>query len=823
MCNLKGVGYKAVIYLTAFLLLSAATQAGAAPPSTAQERMVEWTIESHKTYPDPFNDVDVDVIFSDGKQSWRVPTFWRGGNRWTVRFAPPASGDYAYHLESTDRHNPDLNGHSGHVTITPYAGNNALLEHGMLRLSANKRYFEFADGTPFYWLGDTWWTGLSDRISWEGFQTLAADRKNKGFTVVQINTLAPSQEELAPVDAGFRNEGGAVWDPEFKSINPQYFDYADRRIQHIVDQEIAPAIVGGASQIMSQMGVAKLKQHWRYTIARYGAYPVFWIVDDDAFDPPPEAEVLANYPLAAALKQAGWTEVARYIRSIDPYHHPLTANPLPPPFDVPFQDASVADFDMIQPGHQGWASIAAEVAQITSRYARGAKPIVVGEIGYESFQTEHYQNFQCAAFWLAMLNGAAGHTYGTIETAEMYSADKPLHRLTWSLYSWEEAMDFPGSAQVGLDAKFLRQFPWQRLVPHPEWIVPRATTLFDLQGKAPKIDLAASAIDILAQGEYPSEDRLPTGDWQRLHGTFRRPYAAGIPGKLRLIYMPFSGAPIPAAPTVLGLEPGVKYTVYYWEPALGVRIDLGEVARPEPGNVLFTESFDPAASARWIDLPAGAARNGKLTSAGALLTTVRDLQETDLVAAVDVKSDAQAAIVLRFRDADNFLRAVYSPRERAIFLVPRIGGADQSAAGRTPTPDLGPNIRLTAEVRGQQSIISVTDGERTYTSPIIPGDNVFTAWLPGPAVTGAGRVGLLHESDGGAQTFSHFEIRASAKPFSEPSTQIDLVDANGVFRGKLKGPGWEDYGKRDKVVLLDAYLPERPPYACDWLLVLDGK
>src|SRR5258708_19114380 len=108
-----------------------------AQPAT-QERMVEWTIESRKTYEDPFNEVDVDVIFSKDGQSWRVPTFWRGGQRWTVRFAPSSPGEYTYRLQSTDPGNPDLNGHEGKVTITSYSGNNPLLRHGSLRVSASK-------------------------------------------------------------------------------------------------------------------------------------------------------------------------------------------------------------------------------------------------------------------------------------------------------------------------------------------------------------------------------------------------------------------------------------------------------------------------------------------------------------------------------------------------------------------------------------------------------------------------------------------------------------------------------------------------------------
>ena len=61
-----------------------------------------------------------------------------------------------------------------------------MLKHGFLRVSTNGRHFEHADGTPFFWLGDTWWKCLCQRMTWDGFQELTADRQAKGFNVVQI-------------------------------------------------------------------------------------------------------------------------------------------------------------------------------------------------------------------------------------------------------------------------------------------------------------------------------------------------------------------------------------------------------------------------------------------------------------------------------------------------------------------------------------------------------------------------------------------------------------------------------------------------------------
>src|SRR5579859_2893822 len=431
-----------------FLVLAFPGIVTLAAADASEERIFEATFESKKLYTDPFNDVDLDIVFYKDAQSWRVPTFWRGGNKWTVRFAPPAPGVYRYRLESTDRDNPDLNDREGKVTITAYDGENDLLRHGAIHVSANKRYFEQADGTPFYWLGDTWWTGLSDRLSWDGFKKLTADRKAKGFTVVQIVAgLIPSNEELAPSDPGFCNEGGCVWEPGFSQINPAYFDYADRRVQYVVDSGLVPAIVGGWRQVLGQMGIAKMKKHWRYIIARYGAYPVFWIGGGEVYDRPAKPKQQGSL-FETMLAVPGWTDVVRYIRTTDPYHHPLTVHEVAPPFDTALIDESLTDFDLFQPGHVGWPSIATEVAQLNKHYARTTvtKPLVVGEVDYEGFASAEVQR---AAFWLGMLNGAAGFTYGTISIAEAYTTDKPFHRIRSGLETWEEAMNYPGSHQVG--------------------------------------------------------------------------------------------------------------------------------------------------------------------------------------------------------------------------------------------------------------------------------------------------------------------------------------------------------------------------------------
>jgi hypothetical protein len=774
--------------------------------------MFEATFQSNKSYADPFNAVDVDVIFTKDGKSWRVPTFWRGGSRWTVRFAPPTPGTYTYRLESTDRGNADLNGHAARVNITSYTGSSEVLRRGAFQVSHNGRYFEQADGTPFYWLGEDWYAGTSDRINWAGFKTLTADRKAKGFTVIEITVMTCSNEETAPMDPGFRNEGGALWDPAFQRINPQYFDYADRRIQHLIDSGLAPAIIGAWRQALAQMGVAKIKELWRYIIARYGAYPVFWIAGGEIYDPPADRRK-AGLPYGSTfddLRSPGWTEVVRYIRATDPYHHPLTAFEIDPPFDTPLQDESLKDFELFQGGHRGWPSVATEVAQLNMHYARTTvtKPLVIGEIGWETLSVENFEGYQRMAFWLAMVNGAAGYSYGNIMTSEFYSSDKPFHRYKYSARTWEEGMSLPGSYQDGLGAKLLQDYHWQNLVPHPDWITPHGTTLLEPRSAVSGFDIDLVAA-LVAPNPPPDAD-LPLGEWKNHHGNFRLPYATGIPGQLRIIYIPpGTFTEPPSAPTVLNLEPNVRYHAYYWDPSLGIKFDLGAVERPAAGPMLHNDR-DVSQNSSWMNVDAGGAIERTQQRASAAASVINGLKEANVVAAVDANSNTEAALILRYLDADHYIVARYAPQEKALYLQERIGGVEGVHLGITEIPQTGPHIRLTAEARDNTAVVSLTDGQQTWTSPIVD----VTTLEPGT-------VGVMHRADGENQRFENFEIRRSPVLVNDSHLERKLYDARGVYRGELSGPGWDDFG-RAKHILLDAYRPEQPPFPQDFVLVLES-
>ena len=177
-----------------------------------QHAVSEWTFHSSQTYADPFNEIELDgLIAGPGGQTWRVPAFWAGGSQWRVRFAPPVPGDYTLTTACTDTANLDLHGQTVRLQAQPGAGRNALWSRGPLRPTANRRTLEHADGTPFFWMGDTWWMGLCRRFRWpEDFQTLAADRVAKGFSLVQI--VAGLYPDMPGFDPRGANEAGFPWE-----------------------------------------------------------------------------------------------------------------------------------------------------------------------------------------------------------------------------------------------------------------------------------------------------------------------------------------------------------------------------------------------------------------------------------------------------------------------------------------------------------------------------------------------------------------------------------------------------------------------------------
>ena len=198
-----------------------------------QRCVCEWSYTAAHQTANPFRDVDLDVVFThQNGTTWTVPAFWAGGQTWRIRFAPPLPGDYTFRSVCSDATDSGLHAQTGQLIASAYEGTHPLLQHGAVRASADQHHFAHEDGTPFFWLADTWWMGFTKRLTWPGdFQTLAADRLAKGFTAVQIvGGLYPDMDWYDPRGA---NEAGFPYDKELTCINPAWYDMADLKVQYL--------------------------------------------------------------------------------------------------------------------------------------------------------------------------------------------------------------------------------------------------------------------------------------------------------------------------------------------------------------------------------------------------------------------------------------------------------------------------------------------------------------------------------------------------------------------------------------------------------------
>lgn len=524
---------------------------GQATQNAQQWQVFETSFESSKDYANPFIDVQVDVLFEKEAKRWKVPAFWDGGKIWKVRFAAPETGFYSYRVMSNDNSNKGLNGKKQSLTVKAYQGNNTLYQHGMIVVGNDKRHFAHADGKPFFWLGDTWWKNLCKRMTWEGFQELANDRKQKGFSVIQI--VAGPYPDEDPFEVMWKNEGGFMYEnPEFTKLNPTYWKYADRRLGHLVDKELVPAIVGAWGRAdcdaMKNVGVEGLKRHWRYLIARYGAYPVIWILAGELSDD-------------SKWGVGSWGEVGRYVREIDPYQHPISTHTFQGR-KAEYEKDLIVSYDMVGGSHNQDIAITTAIDMLRSAYnTNPPMPVLVGETCYEGHMQQGFEYVQRHIFWMNMLSGAAGHTYGaagiwhaSVEGDPGCASSAFGGRKVYDWTTWQEGMKFNGAIQIGKGKKFLEEYNWEKFEPHPEWA---------------------------EQGSF----------------------AAGIPGEVRFIYQPRRTIYNWQGPVVKEVETDITYTAFYFDPATGRRFDAGRVSV----TVENTNSVDKVAVNRGIykapDLP----------------------------------------------------------------------------------------------------------------------------------------------------------------------------------------------------------------------------
>ena len=437
----------------------------------------EISLTSEQTFDNPYGLVPVDgtrdyleMVFTgvSGDAAGRKVTmkgFWYDDNTWKVRFAPPVEGTWHYQSLSEDR---GLNSVTGSLEVGAWEEAEKQenpVRRGMIRVSRDEprpgRHFEYSDGTPFLWIGDTWWNWAKIDIPFFRFRELADDRAEKGFTIGQL---------FVP---------GNGWGPK-ATIHEDNFTRID--VHHIkkIDSIVSYANVKGITvwihpwwareNMNSRISEEQIKRWWRYVIHRYGAYNVVWVLAGEY-----NLYNYGGYPLSF------WDELGRLIKEEDPYERIVSTHPTPPGWsggaEAPqwstaevLHDAPWLDYNQSQTGHGKYRN------ELTPEIVAGSyrmyppKPVVVTEPWYEFVEGNPAGMDIRFGAWSAFLSGAAGHSYAGGHVWKAHVPESPAGPDAWPMDLGFETntFDYPGAVSMGVMSKFLQEIEWWRFEPSPE-------------------------------------------------------------------------------------------------------------------------------------------------------------------------------------------------------------------------------------------------------------------------------------------------------------------------------------------------------------------
>lgn len=420
----------------------------------------------------PFLDVDITATFTgpDGEVIV-LPGYWDGGQTFCVRFAPTSVGQWKYEIHA----NPDDPGltQSGEIVCVPYTGELPLYQHGFVRTGPQGRYMTYADGTPFFWMGDTHWTFVTEE-KWDEsncpryesqFRAVVDRRVEQKFNVWQCNFRDGKDFHMFG-----RYEEYLLETPQGLMPNLELLqENVDKKIEYLAEKGLMIACGfswGGA--ILAEGRLERYLLLAKYLVARYGAYPMIWTI----------AGEVPGYNQAEVKKMGDlWREVALATRRWDGYRHPCTVHAAAStPVSELYFDEDWYDFVMAQSAH-GDFRIESDVYENYIAAHRG-KPFVESECLYEGINSNESLGSRVVtpemlrrAAYLCIQSGGCGYTYGCNGIWELqYEADKGMWGAIWGSMAWYDGLELPGAGQMTVMRDFYERIGWYRLRPIPHLV-----------------------------------------------------------------------------------------------------------------------------------------------------------------------------------------------------------------------------------------------------------------------------------------------------------------------------------------------------------------
>ncbi|MEA5127632.1 MAG: glycoside hydrolase family 140 protein [Proteiniphilum sp.] len=347
-----------------------------------------------------------------------------------------------------------------------------IFSHGKLKVSENKRFLQYQDGTPFFYLGDTAWE-LFHRLNKEEADKYLEDRAGKGFNVIQAVALAELDGHTVPNPYGYLPLDDL--DPAQPAVREgadnDYWDHVD----YIIDKANELGMYIGFLPTWGRywhdeesliFTPENARMYGEFLGRRYKDKNIIWILGGDR-----EVTSDLHYAITRAMAEG--------IKAGDGGTHLISFHPRGARSSAEsFHNDDWLDFNMLQNGHS---------PDYTNRYSKTledynrepVKPVFDGEPLYE----DHPLNFDAARqghslaadvrrtlYW-NLFEGAFGHTYGHHSIWQMYDPEKKRRPVNNPLMSWKEALDQPGASQMIHGKKLMESRPFLTRIPDPSIIV----------------------------------------------------------------------------------------------------------------------------------------------------------------------------------------------------------------------------------------------------------------------------------------------------------------------------------------------------------------
>lgn len=335
-------------------------------------------------------------------------------------------------------------------------------------VSQNRRFLQYEDGTPFFWLGDTGWLLLT-RLSKPEALVYLDDRRSKGFNVVQAMLVHSLPGSNVYGETPFEDA-----DPGRPKVTGghDYWDHVEWVIDRAKERGIYMALVccWGSVVKSGRLSPEQARRYGLFLGERFREKPnIFWLTGGDIYG---DQHADVWHALGTALKEA------------DPDHlvtfHPFGRTQS----STWFHDAPWLDFNMFQSGHRRYDQDPDGKGEDNWRYVEEdysrlpVKPTLDGEPSYEGIPQGLHdpseplwtdRDARRYAYW-SVFAGSFGHTYGNSAVMQMLKASHKRASYGTKRY-WDEAIHDPGAAQMRHLKSLMLSRPFFERVPASEVVV----------------------------------------------------------------------------------------------------------------------------------------------------------------------------------------------------------------------------------------------------------------------------------------------------------------------------------------------------------------